>query len=70
LSHESNDLLALQNAVAGVLSAADRVREVAPAVTSLNDVDLGRLHDAALAHAIAAQALRGYVEELRRRQGA
>ena len=73
MSHESNDLLALQNAVTGALSAADRVRELAPSVTalaataSLRDVDLAELHSVALAQAIAAQALRGYIEELQRK---
>jgi hypothetical protein len=73
LSQDSNDLMALQNAVQGVLAASERVREVAPSVTgldlsaSIKDVDLAQLHSVAMAQAIAAQALRGYVEELQRK---
>ena len=76
MSQDSNDLVALQNAVQGVLAAADRVRELAPTVAglapsaSLKDVDLAGLHNVAMAQAIAAQALRGYVEELQRKRGA
>ena len=73
MSQDSFDLLALQNAVQGVLAASDRVRELAPAVAgltpsaTLKDVDLAELHNVAMAQAIAAQALRGYVEELQRK---
>ena len=73
LSQDSNDLMALQNAVQGVLAASERVREVASSVTALDlsasikDVDLTQLHSVALAQAIAAEALRGYVEELQRK---
>jgi len=73
LSQDSNDLMALQNAVQGVLAASERVREVASSVTALDlsasikDVDLAELHRVAMAQAIAAEALRGYVEELQRK---
>ena len=73
MSQDSNDLMALQNAVQGVLAASERVREVASSVTgldlsaSIKDVDLTQLHSVALAQAIAAEALRGYVEELQRK---
>ena len=73
MSQDSNDLVALQNAVQGVLAASDRVRELAPAVAGLppsgliKDLNLAELHDVAMAQAIAAQALRGYVEELQRK---
>ena len=73
MSQDSNDLLALQNAVQGVLAASDRVRELAPVMAglppsaSLKDLDLAEFHNVAMAQAIAAQALRGYVEELQRK---
>lgn len=73
MSQDSQDLLALRNAVGGVLTAADRVREVATSfaglaeTASVRDVDLVQLHTVAMAQAIAAQALRGYVEELQRK---
>ena len=73
LSQDSNDLLALQNAVQGVLATSDRVRELAPTVAglppsaSIRDLNLAELHTVAMAQAIAAEALRGYVEELQRK---
>ena len=73
MSQDSYDVLALQNAVQGVLNASDRVRELAPAVAGLTpsatikDLNLAELHSVAMAQAIAAQALRGYIEELQRK---
>ena len=73
MSNESNDLLALKNAWTGAIAASDRLRELAPTVAALPDtadlasLDLEACHRAALAQANAAQALRGFLEELRRR---
>ena len=73
MTQDRDALLALKNAWTGVLTSSDRLREVAPAVldlppaASLADVDLAACAAAALAHANAAQALRGLLEELRRK---
>ena len=74
MSDESNALLALQNAWTGAVAASDRVRELAPSVTGLpagaplSDLDLDTYHLASAAHALAAQSLRGLVEELQRKK--
>ena len=66
-------LLALKNAWNGAVAAADRVRDLAPQLSAiadsadLNASDLETYHQVALAHANAAQALRGLIEELRRK---
>jgi len=73
MTQDRDALLALKNAWTGVLTSADRLREVGPAVldlpptASLADVDLAGCAAVALAHANAAQALRGLLEELRRK---
>ena len=72
MSNETNALLALKNAWTGAIDASDRLRELAPSVAAMPEdadvqsLDLGACHAAALAHANAAQALRGLLEELRR----
>jgi hypothetical protein len=68
-------LLALKNAWTGAVAAADRLRDLGPQVASiadpaLADSDLDTYHQVALAHAIAALALRGLIEELRRKAAA
>ena len=72
MSNETNALLALKNAWNGAIAASDRIRELAPAVAAIPEeahvstLDLETYQQAALAHAIAAQALRGLIVELRR----
>ena len=69
-------LLALKNAWNGAVAAADPVRDLSPQVAAIGDSadltpsDLDTYHQVALAHANAAQALRGLIEELRRKTGA
>lgn len=71
---EVNAVLALKNAWNGAVAASDDVRAQSPAVAglpdgaTLADLDLDTYHRLSLAHANAAQALRGLVEELRRRR--
>ena len=72
LSNETNALLALKNAWSGAIAASDRLRELAPTVAAMPEtaevtsLDLEACHNAALAQVVAAQALRGLLEELRR----
>ena len=69
-------LLALKNAWNGAVAAADRVRDLSPQVSAISDAadltpaDLDAYHQVSLAHSNAAQALRGLIEELRRKAGA
>jgi hypothetical protein len=76
MSDDSNALLALKNAWNGAVAASDRVRELAPSVlaladsVSLDDLDLDTYHTVALAQANAVQALRGLIEQLRRKHHA
>jgi len=76
MSNETNALLALKNAWTGAIEASDRLRELAPGVASLAEdadvkgLDLQAYRDASLAQAVAAQALRGLIEELQRQSGA
>lgn len=75
MSDETNALLALKNAWTGALTSAEALKTLGPAVaalppaTPLAEVDLDTYHRLTLANANAAQALRGLVEELRRRLG-
>lgn len=75
MTQDRDAVLALRNAWAGVLTSADRLREIGPGVmdlpptAALTDVDLEACAAAALAHANAAQALRGLLEQLRRKAG-
>jgi hypothetical protein len=72
MSNETNALLALKNAWTGAIAASDRLRELAPAVSELAEdtdvatLDLEAYRHAALAHALASQALRGLIEQLQR----
>jgi hypothetical protein len=74
MSQDSTALVALKNAWTGAVAAADRLRELEPAVralgdaTPLEDLDLEAYHKATLAHGNAAMALRGLVEQLQRRR--
>ena len=76
MSNETNALLALKNAWAGAIAASDRLRELAPSVSALPEdadvagLDLQQFRDASLAQALAAQALRGLIEELQRERSA
>jgi hypothetical protein len=54
--------LALRNAFNSVIAASDELKTI-----SLDAVDLEAIQPKVLAHANAAQALRGLVEELRRK---
>ena len=75
MSNETNALLALKNAWTGAISASDRLRELAPAIAALPEdtdvatTDLDAYQGAALAQALASQALRGLLDELRRQAG-
>lgn len=62
---EPNADVALQNAWNTVLATADDLKGVTPDQTNLEAVQ-----PKVLAQAVAAQALRGLVEELRRKQEA
>ena len=70
---EQNVLMALKNAWVGAVNAGERLREMAPAVAglppdaTLTDADLESYHTVVLAHANAVMALRGLVEQLRRK---
>lgn len=57
-----NTNLALKNAWTTALATSDELRAI-----SLEEVDLEAVQPKVLAQAIAAQALRGLVEELRRK---
>ena len=69
-----SDLLALKNAWKGAVATSDRVREAAAAVedlpetAELSDSDLEAYHALVLANSIAVMALRGLIEEIRRRR--
>ena len=73
MSDESNALLALKNAWTGAVVASDEVRKLAPVVAGLDEsaplgsVDLDTYHRLALAQSIAAMALRGLVEQLKKK---
>jgi hypothetical protein len=70
MSNETNALLALKNAWNGAIAASDRLRELAPAVqewpedTDVTSLNLETYRRAVMAQAIAAQALRGLLEQL------
>jgi len=74
MSNEQNPLLALKNACAGVISASQPVQTMAAAVEALpaetppGTLDLDGWHRAVEAQANAVMALRGLVNELRRRE--
>ncbi len=70
MSNETNALLALKNAWAGAIAAADRLRELGGALESLPEetdvrsLDLDTYRKAVLGTCLAALALRGLIEEL------
>lgn len=69
---EANALLALKNAWLGVVTSAESMAAANPAVqdlaadTPLKGLDFGTYHQLAEAHATAALALRGLIDELQR----
>jgi len=73
MSDESNALIALKNAWNGAIAASEEVAKAGPAVEALQettpmaDLDLERYHRLALAQSNAVMALRGLLEELKRR---
>ena len=73
---DTNEIEALKASVRGALSTAERLASLQPMVDAIDpraDVaadDLEQLSRAALAHAVAAQALRGLIETMRTRRGA
>lgn len=84
MTQDALTVLALKNAWNGAIAASDRLRELASSVEQLGvrpggqtsgsdpgltPADLAPLHAAALAQAIAAEALRGLLEELQRKAG-
>jgi hypothetical protein len=75
MSEETNAVLALKNAWNGAVAASDQVRDLGPTVqelaetASLADLDLDTYHRITLAQSNAVMALRGLVEELRRKRG-
>ena len=70
---EANAVLALKNAWTGAIRAADRLKELEPAIvalapeTSVKDLDFETYSRASMAQAVAAMALRGLLEELQAR---
>ena len=75
MSEETNPVLALKNAWNGAVAASDQIRDLEPALqglgeeTTLGDLDLETYQRVTLAQSIAVMALRGLVEELRRKRG-
>ncbi len=73
MSDETNAVLALKNAWAGAVTAGNSVRDLnaalqaLPPETTTDQLDLDRYHQVVLAEAIAVQALRGLIEQLRAR---
>ncbi|HYN05768.1 MAG TPA: hypothetical protein VES67_00115 [Vicinamibacterales bacterium] len=70
---DASALLALKNACNGAVATSDRVRDLSQEVGAISDAaavtdsDLDTFHQVALAHANAANALRGLIEEIRRK---
>jgi hypothetical protein len=73
MSDEGNALQALKNAWTGAVTASTAVRDLdvivqaLPADTPLAALDLEPYHRAALTEAIAVEALRGLIEQMRER---
>jgi hypothetical protein len=71
---DPNEIDALKASLRGALTAADTLRslqtrvEAIDAHTGISPEDLEELGRVTLAHAVAAQALRGLVETMRNRQ--
>ena len=72
---EVNAMMALRNAWNGAVATSERIRDLGPQVQALPDtadlaqLDLETYHNAVLAQANAVMALRGLIEELRRKAG-
>ncbi len=58
-----------RNTAAALADVAKRVDAVDPRQSDVADSDLDALHGLALANAVAAQALRGFVESMLKRRG-
>ena len=75
MNEDLNAVLALKNAWTGAVETSDAVRDLAPSVMGLGDdvtlagLDLETYHRRALAQSIAVMALRGLIEQLRRKRG-
>jgi hypothetical protein len=73
MSDEQNAILALKNAWTGAVAAAAPVRALGSAVEAVSaesplaTLDLEHYHAVVLAEAIAVEALRGLIEQLRAR---
>ena len=73
---DASALLALKNACNGAVATSDRIRDLSQDVgaiadaAAVTDSDLDMFHQIALAHANAASALRGVLEEIRRKTAA
>ena len=72
---DANEIGALQASLRGARQSAERLAGVSGRVEAadphaeIGDADLDELHRLALANAVAAQALRGFVETMLRRRG-
>ena len=72
---DPNEIEALKASIRGVRRSADDLRDLAARVDALDphaeidEKDLDELNRRTLAHAIAAQALRGFVQTMLRRRG-
>jgi hypothetical protein len=72
---DPNEIEALKASMRGVRGSADRLAEIAGRVEAfdpqadISDPDLDDLRRVTLAHAVAAQALRGLVDTMLRRRG-
>lgn len=58
-----------RNSAAALTDVSKRVEAVDPHHSDVADADLETLHSLALANALAAQALRGFVESMLKRRG-
>ena len=73
---DANEIEALKASLRGALAATDSLRALQPKVEAVDAVagippgDLEELGRVTLAHAVAAQALRGLVEAMRARRSA
>ena len=71
---EQNAVLALQNAWNGVIAGSVEIQKMAPGIAALPEsmgveaLDLETYRRVTLAHALAAMALQGLVEELQRKR--
>jgi hypothetical protein len=73
---DSNEIAALKASFRGAVATADALAALMPAIETLDpraDIGAAELEEIArvtLAHAVAAQALRGFVNTMRARRGA